>query len=499
MTELSLDGILAHPDAGEVDVLTRGATVWRDAQVELHDAELDASPSGFALVLAPTPTTPWGMDALIRRVADLGITGLALPVTVPIGTSNRALAERLGITLLRTRRPTRLATVLWELAEVRDATALGLVRRVARSIAYRAATLTDLLRHLAANLGHGVALVDRDGVIASGGPSLESALLALIDTTHEWIDLASSPEGAVASVAVHSPTKPSVRLVFHGGPMSETQLRALGVAVEVAMPAVAARILIDEVVEMGDASSSSSLLADFLEQRVMTPELEQRMLKRGWRTSGWHTAFRIAGNVDPLDILRAVRTELDSLPGKASATVRGAGVTGWLTLAEQPPPAELQQIIERLRALHETVRDRLPITTGVGTLANGAAGLVQSIGEAHDAARLAVSRAESDGFVHIDRFGLEQLLLAWAGSDTFKPTAASIFAPLSDADRETLAAFLDHESSVVEASAALGVHRNTLAARMRRIERSLGVTLDDPDTRLALHLAVRALRNTTDL
>ncbi len=496
MSELSLDGILAHPDSGGIDLLTQHTTVWRDARVELEDSDLETVSDGFALLLAPRPTTSWGLDALIRRVFDLGITGLALPVSVAIDESNCALADRLGLTLLHTRRPTQLARVLWQLIEGRDAAALDLTRRVALSIRYQASTVSDLLGHLAATLGHGVALVDRDGVLASGGPALDPGLREHIDLTRDWVDLTSTSAGAAASVAVHGTMRPGVRLVIHGGPMSQTQLRALGIAVEVAMPAVAARILIDEVNEINDASTSSSLLGDFLEQGVMTPELEQRMLERGWRTSGWHMAFRVTGRtfVDPLVILREVRAELSSLPGEATATVRGAGVTGWLTFAEQPSPVELQRVIGRLRRIHRAIRAHLPIATGVGTLANGPAGLAQAIGEAHDAGQLAVGRSESDWFAHIDRFGLEQLLLAWTRSATFRPTAESIFAPLSEGDRRTLQAFLDEESSVVAASAALGVHRNTLAARMRRIEEHLGVSLTDPDSRLAIHLAVRALR-----
>lgn len=496
MSELSLDGILAHPNNGGVDVLSQHATVWRDAHIELEDTDLTESPSGLALLLAPRPTTTWGLDALIRRVFDLGITGLALPTTVPIDESNRALADRLGVTLLHARRPTQLAMIVWQLVEGRDAAALDLTRRVALSIRYQASTVSDLLGHLAATLGHGVALVDPDGVLASGGAPLDAELRANIDHAKDWVAIASSPTGAAASVAVHGAMRLGVRLVIHGGPMSETQLRALGVAVEVAMPAVAARILIDEVTEINDASTSSSLLGDFLEQGVMTPELEQRMLERGWRTSGWHMAFRVTGRtfVDPLVILRAVRAELSSLPGEATATVRGAGVTGWLTFPEQPSPVEMERVIGRLRRIHQAIRAHLPVATGVGTLANGPAGLAQAVGEAHDAGQLAVSRSESEWFVHIDRFGLEQLLLAWTRSATFRPTAESIFEPLSDADRRTLQAFLDHESSVVAASAALGVHRNTLAARMQRIEELLGVSLTDPDSRLALHLAVRALR-----
>jgi len=37
----------------------------------------------------------------------------------------------------------------------------------------------------------------------------------------------------------------------------------------------------------------------------------------------------------------------------------------------------------------------------------------------------------------------------------------------------------------------LGVHRNTVAARLRRVEELLTVDLGNPDDRLALHLACR--------
>jgi DNA-binding PucR family transcriptional regulator len=57
----------------------------------------------------------------------------------------------------------------------------------------------------------------------------------------------------------------------------------------------------------------------------------------------------------------------------------------------------------------------------------------------------------------------------------------------------TLAAYLDAESSLAETAIVLGVHRNTVAARISRIEQLLGVDLSRPDERLALHLAARAV------
>jgi DNA-binding PucR family transcriptional regulator len=45
------------------------------------------------------------------------------------------------------------------------------------------------------------------------------------------------------------------------------------------------------------------------------------------------------------------------------------------------------------------------------------------------------------------------------------------------------------------AAARLGVHRNTLAYRIGRIEAASGWDLSDPDLRFALSLAVRLVQN----
>jgi len=58
----------------------------------------------------------------------------------------------------------------------------------------------------------------------------------------------------------------------------------------------------------------------------------------------------------------------------------------------------------------------------------------------------------------------------------------------------TLRAILDH-GGVNEAAAALGVHRNTVAYRLRRIETLTGWRLSEPDLRLPLTLAVRLVQD----
>jgi purine catabolism regulator len=56
----------------------------------------------------------------------------------------------------------------------------------------------------------------------------------------------------------------------------------------------------------------------------------------------------------------------------------------------------------------------------------------------------------------------------------------------------TLRAILDTPGAA-EASSSLGVHRNTTAYRVKRIEEITGWDLREPDLRLALSLALRIL------
>ncbi len=57
--------------------------------------------------------------------------------------------------------------------------------------------------------------------------------------------------------------------------------------------------------------------------------------------------------------------------------------------------------------------------------------------------------------------------------------------------RETLRCLLEHHGQRTPTAAALGVHRNTLRDRVRRIERCTGRIFDDPDARAELWLALR--------
>lgn len=498
---LQLGALLAHAENGGLRRVAGPERVTWDA-VSVEGEEADLSDDGrvaLAVLTARAPAATWQQDAMLRRVRDRGFTGLAMPGAAAMDAGAFRLADRIGLCLLDVDRPVQLARACWMLIESRDALTLNLVRKVAQSFEYSAEGLADLLRHIAANLGVGVALVNAGGVLHEAGGHLGAGMVSAI-RFDSWIDRARRGDEAVASVRVDSPGRSGLRLALFGRDLSEVQLQALTVAAEIAMPAVAARILIDEVAAVNDAAVSSGLLRDFVDLRGVTDaEVERRMSERGWRTGGHHLGFRMVarGRLDPFSLLRSVSAALSAVDAEGHATTTGRGIGGWLTFTEFPRPEQVERAVAALRDLHANVLRDFTIATGVGSLQSGPEGLAATLDEAGDAARIAAARSATGWFVRVDSLGLEQLLLAWTGNDTFVPAAQSLLAPLEAAGGElleTLSAYLDNESGIAATASALGLHRNTVMVRIRRVQELLGIDMTDPEARLALHLACRAVQ-----
>ncbi|NBE79829.1 helix-turn-helix domain-containing protein [Micromonospora rubida] len=102
----------------------------------------------------------------------------------------------------------------------------------------------------------------------------------------------------------------------------------------------------------------------------------------------------------------------------------------------------------------------------------------------------------ADGVLDCDAH-LLTLLTAWEPGLTDRLVARALapLAPLGPAARralaDTLAAWLDTQGQVVETARLLHTHPQTVRYRLRRLRERYGAQLDDPDTRLALHLALR--------
>lgn len=135
---------------------------------------------------------------------------------------------------------------------------------------------------------------------------------------------------------------------------------------------------------------------------------------------------------------------------------------------------------------------------GVGGAGTGVRGLRRSWREAEIAARIRQALPGSGRALPFAELGLLPTLapllatgelLAWSMA-TLEPLAQAE-AHAGDALLQTLDAWFADNGNLTAAARRLGLHRNTLIYRLRRIEDALAAPLDDPDRRLALHLALK--------
>jgi hypothetical protein len=366
---------------------------------------------------------------------------------------------------------------------------------VAASTACRnaAAGVEAVIAQVAAALGRDVWLVDSAGHVVAGPPprwgsnsGATAEFTAAVGRSDDLVHLpvqTDDPRGAHLVIARLADDRPATL---------QTVLRVVA-------DAVSARLARQRLTAERDARRRMSLLSELLRSGgQLAPETPMRLLDLSWKVDGWHLGIRIdvPPAADPLalrpDVLHAFAEA--GVPGQV--VEQGSGWAAWTTFAQVPAAAELQSRSTAIRRAQWRLRAVLPSVMGVGSLQTGPEGLVRSLGEAAEAAKIAVSRTAGGYVVQFDRLGLSRLLVAWTQTDTFAPAASSLLLPLQDQPGDlvaTLSAYLNAESSVSDTAAVLGVHRNTVSARVSRALELLGIDLSDPDERMAVQLACRTV------
>ena len=152
---------------------------------------------------------------------------------------------------------------------------------------------------------------------------------------------------------------------------------------------------------------------------------------------------------------------------------------------------------EHLRqVMSEAIADDL--TAGVGGPKPGASGAHFALLQAEHA--LAVGRGiHGDGrTIHFDELGSFRFILNQP-VDEIRSFAEGLLGPIATDRRraylfDTLEAYLRNSGSVNAVARQMFLHRNTVRHRLRRVMKMTGADLDDPDTRLALWLAILGRR-----
>ncbi|GAA2207500.1 PucR family transcriptional regulator [Nonomuraea monospora] len=504
----------------------------------VHDVGADE----LIIVAGSPPSADWRVDALLRRVVDAGGAGLLIPArATTTGASNRAsdgagtggggtggggtgaggggaeagggragsggevsratllLADRLALPLLGTTGadPLDLVVAARLLLAEPEIDRARLVLAAHRTFDNRTSPPEDVVLRLGDLLKVPVALLDDRGRPLAGEVS-EPAAVRVDEFVAQRVPLADG-ELLAHPVLLPHPARPALWLVAELRGTAAARAGIVPPALAVATAAVQRWLLAHRLELERDARARTALLGDLLRlDGEPSAQLRRRVADAGWQLGGWHVGLRI-GAVPTLDLVpwtaeisRVLRAE----GVEAVVVEHDEGWTGWTTFGQEPTPARVRALAARLRAAHRKLRGSIADHMGVGRPHPWPEGLAGTVAEATDAARLAATRPEAGFFLQVDQLGMAQLLLEWTRTDTFEPAARALLAPLRDQPGDlvrTLSVYLDAESSIAETAAVLGVHRNTVAARIDRIERLLGVDLGHRDERLALHLACRTV------
>ncbi|MBP7694489.1 MAG: helix-turn-helix domain-containing protein, partial [Anaerolineales bacterium] len=152
-------------------------------------------------------------------------------------------------------------------------------------------------------------------------------------------------------------------------------------------------------------------------------------------------------------------------------------------------------------AIHRAAAEEYPqqpTYSGLGRPAGELADWKDSYREAVQALSMAARLHEAAPLFFGD-LSVYRLLFQLEGSPELESFCREVLGPLMDYEGsgdllETLEAFCDRLGNLSQTAEKLFIHRNSLLYRMERIGQLAGIDMNNPDTRLAVHLALKIRR-----
>jgi purine catabolism regulator len=454
------------------------------------------------------------LDALVPGLAERGLAGFAIKPTRYIEAIPPVMveaAERLAFPLIELPPEASFDEVINAvLGSILNAQAMRLERAAAihdrfTRIVLSGGALREIAQTLTDLIERPSAILDPDGTVLAASAGWSGAFPSL-----PWDPRGAGGEGFVQPIQVDGEQHGSIVVEAEDGELGEEAL----VAVEQAATVAALRL----VQARGLAEADRRFQAVCLEELVSGHLAERGVLHERALAFGWDLTT-------PRAVLVAELTELDGrrfglLAGtpegsrawhrltEAVTSALGHGAIVWersagVAALVGPGRRGRDELLEAAGRLQSEAARRLPgsiVGVGIGRTCTDPLDLAVSHREALRA--LAVgSRTRGPGHISLfEDLGLDRLLagcseleLAAFREATLGKLLAHDVAHESQLVR-TLEAFLAASGNAARAAQALFVHYNTLRHRLAVIEQVLGVSLDDPDARLSLGLALRVLR-----
>lgn len=169
-----------------------------------------------------------------------------------------------------------------------------------------------------------------------------------------------------------------------------------------------------------------------------------------------------------------------------------------VVLLSAAPTANLDALVDRLATRLHPNHEFL---AAAGRVVDSREGIAQTTMEARQIANAVTARnADAGSIVHrLEDLHLRGLLALFGDDDRLALFVDRELAPLKKADAsgrgdliDVLRALFEHPSSKSNAAASLHLSRAAFYDRLAKIEQVLGVSLEDPDVRVSLHVALLA-------
>jgi PucR family transcriptional regulator, purine catabolism regulatory protein len=522
---------LAHHSSLKLTVLAAGDRL--DAEVRwVHTSELDdPGPylEGGELLLTTGLTLAAGdadaPAAYVRRLAAAGVVGLGFGVGIghdEVPPALVAAAADAGLPLLEVPRATPFIAISKAVsaalaAEQYQAVTAGFE---AQRELTRAALAPDgtaaLLSRLAAHLDGWAALYDASGTVLAAAPDWAARRAARLTGEIDRLrDLA-----APASAAVAGPEGTEDRVEIQSLGTGRRPRGYLAVGTEERLD-TAARYVVNAAVALLTLSLEQSRALQNAQGRLAAALL--RMLLAGEAEHARSVAGRLYGTL--LDApVRLLMVEPAQTPAEARTAAHTADAPPAPDASDELDPVALlaervegaaQRSGEPLLAVREGRRlfllaaEHACALVTAAELAEGEDGLAAGLSAAVAPEDAPAARRQAEGALAVAlRRGLNLVEHGEVGAGSVVPLLADeavrafaegLLRPLREHDATargdlvaSLAAWLAHHGQWDAAAADLGVHRHTLRYRMRRVEEILGRSLDDPDVRMELWLALKA-------
>ncbi|WP_329040983.1 PucR family transcriptional regulator [Streptomyces sp. NBC_00178] len=456
---------------------------------------------------------PATMRRYVRRLAGAGVAGLGFGVGVTYDDIPAALvdaAEEAGLPLLEVPRRTPFLAIS---KAVSAAIAADQYRSVtagfeAQRELTRAAVAGDgpaaLLTRLAAHIDGWAALYDSSGAVLAAAPEWAARRAARLTPEVERLRDRPAPASAVVG-----DTEGDDRVELQSLGTGRRARGALAVGTGAAL-GTAERYAVNSAVALLTLTTARSRALQGAEQRLGAAVL--RMLLAGQPDHARAVAGDLYGGLldAPFRLLIAEAALPAGTEPLAEALDAAAGRSGE-TLLMVPEGERLLvlavdggAVAAACVAYARAEEDRPPRESGaeepdVVVGLSAPAGPI-AVSAAYKQAEQALSVARRRGRVLVEHEELAAgSVLPLLADDAVRAFADGMLRPLQEHDAKgrgdlvaSLRAWLSRHGQWDAAAADLGVHRHTLRYRMRRVEEILGRSLDDPDVRMELWLALKA-------